>query len=225
MGETSVEEYVEGEEFTYDTLCVGGVPVYENVAQYLPKPLEARSEEWISPVIITVRDLSQPKIQKGIALGRQVLKALNMGDGFTHMEWFRTPEGEAVVGEIAARAPGAKLVDQMNWANDFDVFRGWAQAVTGATFEEQPSRAWHAAVVFKRAAGRGAITRIEGIDAVRHAIGAHIVEDALLPLGHPRRDWRSTLLSDGWIALRHPELELCRAMMDTVVRDVRMFAG
>ncbi|MCA9607743.1 MAG: ATP-grasp domain-containing protein, partial [Myxococcales bacterium] len=33
--EVSVEEYVEGEEFTYDTVCVDGKPLYENVAQYL----------------------------------------------------------------------------------------------------------------------------------------------------------------------------------------------
>ncbi|MSP25472.1 MAG: ATP-grasp domain-containing protein, partial [Myxococcales bacterium] len=79
--ELSVEEYVRGEEFTYDTVSIGGRPAFENVAQYLPKPLEARTEEWISPVIITVRDLEQPKIAKGTALGRRVLEALGMGDG------------------------------------------------------------------------------------------------------------------------------------------------
>ena len=93
VGEASCEEYIEGEEFTFDTVCIDGKPAYENVAQYLPKPIEMRSLEWVSPVIITVRDMKQPKIQGGIALGRKVLSALGMGDGFTHMEWFLTPEG------------------------------------------------------------------------------------------------------------------------------------
>ena len=31
--ELSVEEYIEGEEFTYDTVCIDGRPAYENVAQ------------------------------------------------------------------------------------------------------------------------------------------------------------------------------------------------
>ncbi|MEO0652593.1 MAG: ATP-grasp domain-containing protein, partial [Planctomycetota bacterium] len=52
--EVSVEEFIEGEEFTYDTICVGGQPQFENVAQYLPRPLAARTQSWISPVIITV---------------------------------------------------------------------------------------------------------------------------------------------------------------------------
>ncbi len=55
--EASCEEYIEGEEFTFDTVCIGGQPAYENIAQYLPKPIEARSLEWVSPVIITVRDM------------------------------------------------------------------------------------------------------------------------------------------------------------------------
>ncbi|MEA2747106.1 MAG: hypothetical protein QOI41_1249, partial [Myxococcales bacterium] len=40
VGEASCEEYIDGEEFTFDTVCIGGKPAYENVAQYLPKPIE-----------------------------------------------------------------------------------------------------------------------------------------------------------------------------------------
>ena len=98
--EASCEEYVEGEEFTFDTVCIDGKPAFENVAAYLPKPLEARSQEWVSPVIITVRDMYQERLAPGVELGRKVLTALGMGDGFTHMEWFLTPKGEAIFGEI-----------------------------------------------------------------------------------------------------------------------------
>ncbi|MEO0601719.1 MAG: hypothetical protein AAF211_09795, partial [Myxococcota bacterium] len=79
--EVSVEEFVDGEEFTYDTLCVDGVPVYENVAQYLPRPLVARTDEGCSPIIVTLKDLSAPRLTDGIALGRAVLGALGMGTG------------------------------------------------------------------------------------------------------------------------------------------------
>ena len=111
----SCEEFISGEEFTFDSVSIGGKPAYYNVAQYLPPPLIARSEEWVSPIIITVRDLEQPKLQDGIALGKKVLGALGMGDGFTHMEWFRKPDGEVVFGEIGCRPGGAHLVDQMNY--------------------------------------------------------------------------------------------------------------
>jgi hypothetical protein len=147
-----------------------------------------------------------------------------MHTGFTHMEWFRTPSGEAVFGEIAARAPGAKLVDQMNWANDFDAYRGWAQAVLYGRFDEVAHRRFHVAVVFKRAVGFGHITGIVGHRHIRETCGPHIVEDALLPIGTQRRDWKNTLLSDGWIALRHVDLDTTHRMMRTLIDDLKMYA-
>ena len=220
-----VEEFILGEELTYDAVSIAGVPAFDSVAHYHPKPLESRTQEWISPAQIVYRDPhAQPELAPGIALGRQVLTALGMQTGFTHMEWFRTTTGEAVFGEIAARAPGAKLVDQMNWANDFDVFRGWAQAVLHGRFDEVAHRQYHVGVVFKRAHGAGHISRVEGHAQVRAAFGQFIVEDALLPIGAARRDWKNTLLSDGWIAVRHPGLGACRGMMQAIVEDVRLFA-
>jgi len=222
--EVSVEEYIEGEEFTYDTICVDGQPAYENVAQYLPKPLEARSEEWISPVIITVRDLKQAKIQKGVALGRQVLKALNMGDGFTHMEWFHTPKGEAVFGEIGCRPGGARLVDQMNYTGDVDLFREWARAVCWKSFEASTARNYNCGIIFKRALGRGRITGIAGIETFKRRFRGSVVEDELSRPGTMRRDWKATLVSDGYLMVRHPDWDECRRICHSAATDVTLYA-
>ncbi len=223
--EVSVEEYVEGEELTYDTICIEGRPVFENVAQYLPKPLEARTHEWISPVIITVRDLAQDKLEGGLALGRQVLEALAMHDGFTHMEWFLTPSGEAVFGEIGARPGGAHLVDQMNYTCDTDLFLEWARAVCHHEFEADVERKYNCAIVFKRAAGHGRIQSITGLDDFRQRYGRWIVEEALLPVGAERRNWKHTLVSDGFLIVRHPQWDEARRMAFAAATDIALFAG
>lgn len=223
--EASLEEYIAGEEFTYDTICVGGHPAYENVAQYLPKPIEARGEEWISPVIITVRDLRQAKIQKGIALGRGVLKALGMGDGFTHMEWFHTPKGEAVFGEIGCRPGGARLVDQMNYTGDVDLFREWARVACWRSFETSTERKYNCGIVFKRAQGRGRITRIEGLQRWLQECGEWVVEEKLLRPGEHRRDWKQTLLSDGWVMVRHPDWDEAKRMSFAAATGITMYAS
>lgn len=222
--EASVEEYVEGEEFTFDTICVDGKPVYENVAQYLPKPIEARAVEWISPVIITVRDLAQPKMRKGVELGREVLSALGMGDGFTHMEWFYTPSGEAVFGEIGARPGGARLVDQMNYTGDVDLFREWARVACYRRFEASTERKYNVGVIFKRAKGQGRITRITGLKSWLERCGPWVVEETLLRPGTPRRDWKQTLISDGWLMVRHPDWETCKRMSFAAATDITMYA-
>ena len=127
--EVSVEEFVDGEELTFDTVCANGEILFENVMWYRPRPLQNRLHEWISPVSIVLRDLSVPELQAGRAMGAQVLAALGFRAGFTHMEWYRTASGEAVFGEIAARPPGARVVDLMNYACDADLYVGWAEAV------------------------------------------------------------------------------------------------
>jgi len=222
--EASVEEFIEGDEFTYDTVSVGGTPVFENVAQYLPKPLIARSNEWISPVIVTVKNLAQPAVTDGIKLGRQVLTALGMGDGFTHMEWFKKPSGEVVFGEIGCRPGGAHLVDQMNYTCDIDLFREWARAVCWHSFEASTHRKYNAAIIFKRAKGQGRITRITGLSEFLREYGGFVVENQLLPPGTPRRNWKNTLVSDGFILLRHPDWRIACELADLVATRVTMYA-
>lgn len=225
VGEASCEEFIDGEELTFDTVCIGGRPAFMNVAHYLPKPLIARTNEWISPVIITVRDLEQPMLKPGIELGKKVLTALGMGDGFTHMEWFLKPDGEAVFGEIGCRPGGAHLVDQMNYTCDIDLFREWARVSCWHTFDASTERKYNVAIVFKRALGQGRITRITGLDEYMRKYGRWVVEEQLLRVGTPRRNWKQTLTSDGHIIVRHPEWQSAQRMAFAAATDVTLYAN
>lgn len=224
VAECSIEEYIEGEELTFDTICVGGKPAYMNVAQYLPKPIIARSNEWVSPIITTVRELAQPALAGGIELGRGVLDALGMGDGFTHMEWFRKPSGEVVFGEIGCRPGGACIVDQMNYTSDIDLFREWARVVCWRSFEAVAPRKYNAAIIFKRAKGQGRITRITGLAEFMRRYGEFVVEQKLLPVGTPRRNWKHTLISDGHILLRHPDWRIANELANIVATEITLYA-
>ena len=170
--------------------------------------------------LVAVRDLDQPHLQAGLDLGRGVLKALGMGTGFTHMEWYRKSDGEVVFGEIGCRAGGARLVDQMNYTSDTDLFLGWARAVCGQPSGLSNKRMYNAAIVFKRAQGKGTIHRIEGLDELVRDHRHQICAMDLLPIGARRRDWTQTLISDGWLIVRDPDwttaLEVARRAADTV---------
>jgi hypothetical protein len=223
--EVSVEEFVDGEELTFDTVCANGEILFENVMWYRPRPLQNRLHEWISPVSIVLRDLSVPELQAGRAMGEQVLAALGFRAGFTHMEWYRTASGEAVFGEIAARPPGARVVDLMNYACDADLYAGWAEAVLHGRIGQTPTRRYNAGSIFKRAHGDGRITHIDGLDALRAAYGGDVVHVDLLPVGAPRRDWRATVMGDGWIVVRHHDLQRVIEMTERFAADLHLYAG
>jgi hypothetical protein len=223
--EVSVEEWIEGEEYTFDTVCADGRILYFNLAWYRPKPIVGRSVEWISPQTVTLRDVDHPHLRGGIELGLGVLRALGFRTGFTHMEWFRKPDGEAVFGEIAARPPGARSTELMNYGCDIDVFRGWAEATCHGRWSQPVERKYNAAVIFKRAQGEGRIQRIEGLEGLLARYGSSITCVNLLPLGAPRRNWKATLISDGYLIVRHPDLDACLEMADRVGTHLRLVAG
>jgi len=50
-----------------------------------------------------------------------------------------------------------------------------------------------------------------------------VVED-LLPLGAQRRNWKQTLISDGYLIVRHPQLDRTLEIADAVGRDLQLDA-
>jgi len=113
----------------------------------------------------------------------------------------------------------------MNYASDLDLFRGWAEAELHGRFTQPIERRYNCASIFKRAQGQGRIQRVEGLGELLAEYGPHVVLVDLLPIGAHRRDWLQTLISDGMIVVRHPDLDATLQMADRFGTDLRMIAG
>jgi hypothetical protein len=224
VDEVSVEEFIQGEEYTFDTVSIEGAIAYSNVSWYRPPPLIARTVEWISPQTVALRDIGRKDLRSGVELGKKVLAALGYRSGFTHMEWFLCPDGEAIFGEIGARPPGARSVDIMNYVSDIDLFKGWAEAVTRGSFSQSLERLYNAIIIFKRARGSGRIRYIEGLERLLSHYGRSVVSIDLLPVGSTRRNWKQTLLSDGHMIIRDPDLQTAMHIADRVGTDLQIQA-
>jgi biotin carboxylase len=221
----SVEEFVEADEYTFDTICIDGEIKFFNICRYRPRPLDSKQSEWISQQTIAIRDVDDPYLEPGRRMGAAVIKALGFQTGFTHMEWYMKSDGEAVFGEIAARPAGANTVDIMNFASDLDLYGGWAEAVSFGKFSQKIERKYNAAHIFKRAVGEGHIQRIEGLQGLLADFGEHICVVDLLPIGAPRRNWKQTLRSDGMVIIRHPDFSATCEIADAVGTRLQMYAG
>jgi hypothetical protein len=223
--EVSVEEFVEGEDYTFETLTVDGTIQFYSIGFYRPRALIQKNNLWISPQTVVVRDVDAAEYDVGRKMGFDVIEALGFDTGYTHMEWYRTDSGEAVFGEIGARPPGARLVDLINFASDIDTYTGWAETVVHGRFSQPVERRYNSVWVFKRAQGDGRIQRIEGLGPLMHEFGQHIVNLDILPIGAPKRNAEQTLVGDGIIMLRHPDLQTLLDMADRFGTDLQMYAG
>ena len=181
--------------------------------------------EWVSPVYVGLKDISVDHVAGGREMGRQVLAALGFRSGFTHMEWYRRHDGEVVFGEIGARPPGARTVDVMNYVVDGDLFRGWAEAVVHGRLTQDTTHRFNVASITKRARGQGRITGVEGLSRLLVTYGEHVVALELKGIGEPRADWRRSIIGDGRIVVRHPDLQTVFEMSERFASDLHLHAG
>jgi len=223
--EVSVEEFIDGEDCTFDTVCAGGEIAYFNIAFYRPRALVGRLNQWISQQTICLRDVDGEWARNGRAMGFAVHRALGVHTGFVHMEWYRLPDGQAVFGEIAARPPGVRTVDLMNFACDLDLYRGWAEAACFGRFSQPVERKYNSAGIFKRADGPGIVRRIDGLDRILAEIGHHVCAVNLTPVGSPAVGAEQSVIGDGFVMLRHPDLGATLEMADRVATEVRLRTG
>ena len=101
---------------------------------------------------------------------------------------------------------------------------GYAEAELAGTFSPSGERKYNACNIFKRAQGRGRITRIEGLESILARFGEHIAHIDLLPVGAERRNWIQTLVSDGYVCVRHADLQACMDISDAVGTDLQLYA-
>jgi hypothetical protein len=213
------EEFLQGREYSFETLTVGGTPRFHSISHYLPGPLEAVENPWIQWCAMLPRDISGPQFDGARQLAARTIQALGIRDAMTHMEWFRRPDGSLAVGEIAARPPGAQIVRMMSYAHDTDMYRAWARAVVDEDCDGPWERRYAVGVAFLRGSGQGRVAQIDGLDRAQALAGSLVVETRLPRTGMPRS---SSYEGDGWVIFRHPDTRRVEQALRHTIQSVRV---
>ena len=135
-----LEEFLTGDEGSYDSVMTDGQLVWDSVSRYLPTPLEVLRNPWIQWAVLMPRDIGGPEYDDIRAIAPTALRALGLRTGLTHMEWFRRPDGTVAVSEVAVRPPGAQISSMLCYAHDFDLYRAWAQLMVDGSFTPRRAR-------------------------------------------------------------------------------------
>lgn len=212
-----MEEFVVGEEHSFDAVSIGGRPVWHSINDYLPSPLEVVREPWIQWCVVLPREVDDPRYDGIRRVAADALSALGVDTGMSHMEWFRRPDGSVAISEVGARPPGARFVHLISWAHDFDMFRAWADLVVHGRFEPLP-RPYAAGAAYLRAQGSGRISGVRGLEAIRDV--EPIVVEARIP--EPGQPTSGTYEGEGFVIVRHPDTEVVRRAVSHIVSSVRV---
>lgn len=216
-----LEEFVKGEEFSFDSMSIGGQHIFHSISEYAPTPLQVMETPWIQWTVLLPRDVSGPEFEDIHAAGSRALDALGMVSGMTHMEWFRRTDGSIAISEVAARPPGAQFTSLISYAYDRNMYSAWAEAVIFDRFEV-PERLYSTGAAYLRGQGTGRVARVHGLERARDELGDLVVEAKIPDPGQPKS---TSYEGEGYVILRHTETERVRAGLRRVVEILRVELG
>ncbi|MDX1388117.1 MAG: ATP-grasp domain-containing protein [Acidobacteriota bacterium] len=216
-----LEEFITGEEHSFDTVSIRGRHEWHSVSRYYPTPLEVMENPWIQWCVLLPRKIDDPSFDEIRKVAGRALDALGMVTGLSHMEWFRRENGTIAISEVGARPPGAQFVTLMSYAHDMNFYKAWAELMVFESFEP-PERRYSVGAAFLRGQGRGRVKAIRGLDEAQRELG-HLVAEVKLPsFGQARA---SSYEGEGFVILRHPETEVVKQALARVLSLVRVELG
>lgn len=219
----ALEEFIEGHEGFLDTLTIKGQVVHEFVSHYYPNVLEAMRNRWISPQIIVTNRIQAPGYEEVRQMARKVIGALGIETSATHMEWFFGPKG-LKFSEIGCRPPGVSVWDLYSAANDFDIYREWAEAVLRQRPLSPPSRRYSAGMIALRPDRDGRIAGYEGLEETLGPLQSWILDAHLPSPGTPTQPVEAGYMANAWIRVRHEDYDQLREILDRIGQGVNVRA-
>ncbi|MGH2375209.1 MAG: ATP-grasp domain-containing protein [bacterium] len=210
-----LEEFLTGEEHSFETISIGGRAIWHSLTHYYPTPLEVLHTPWMQWRVVLPREIDEPRYDDIRRVAFTSLEVLGMDTGLTHLEWFRRPNGSLAISEVAARPPGAQISTLISRAHDIDFLSAWARVMVYEEFEP-PERRYAAGIAYLRGQGQGRVKAIHGLEQAEHDVG-HLVVDVKLPtIG---QDPSGSYEGEGYIIVRHPQTQVVE---DAVLRLVTL---
>jgi biotin carboxylase len=213
-----LEEFVVGDEHSFDAVVIDGRPVWHSVSRYLPSPLEVLREPWIQWCVLLPRTIDGPAYGPIRQAGFAALGALGLSTGLAHMEWFRRADGSVAISEVGARPPGAQFMTLLSFAHDRDLYREWARLAVFDAFDAT-ARKFAVGCAYLRGQGEGRVRAVRGLEEVAREIGPLVVEARLPEAGRPAKGGYE---GDGHVIVRHPDTEVVERALTTIVSHLRV---
>lgn len=218
---TLFEEFMSGEEHSFDSVYVRGRPVWYSISRYHPTPLEVMEKPWVQWCVLLPREVDGPGYADIRHHGTRVLDELGLQTGLSHMEWFRRPEGGLAISEVAARPPGAQFTTLISYAHELDFYKAWPRLMVFEDFEP-PKRLFATGAVFLRGQGEGRVKAVHGVEQAQKEIGALVVEAKLPKEGQPAA---SSYEGEGYVIVRDPDTARVEQALTRILELIRVELG
>jgi len=210
------EAYLHGQELCFDTITIDNEPQLHSICLYYPSILEAiehPDQQW---TCLMPREMDDDLYGDFIEQGLEAVRALSVGNSFTHMEGFLDPNRRLLgFTDATLRPAGARIGPMLGFAYDIDPYRAWARVAVDGCFDGPWERKFAVGTIFLRGSGSGVIEKIDGIEIVNEQLGGLLVDVRWPRVGVKKSD---TYTGDGYITIRHPDTDRVKSALE-FIRD------
>jgi len=215
---TLFEEFIQGEEYSFEAISICGQVVWHSLTRYHPSPLEVLKNPWIQWCVLLPREVDHPRFDDMREVNARSLNVLGMGTGLSHMEWFRRDDGSLAVSEVGARPPGAQIMSLMSYATDKNFYDAWAELMVWDRFSV-PERKYAVGAAYLRGMGQGRVKTIHGLEQAQEEVGEVVVEARLPQPGQPAS---SGYEGEGYVIVRHQQTAVVEKVLQRLVSLIRV---
>lgn len=214
------EVYLHGQELCLDTITLNNEPQLNSICCYYPSILEALEHPEKQWTCILPRDIDDDHYSDFIEQGLDAVRALSVGNSFTHMEGFLDSEGRLLgFTDATLRPAGARIGPMLGFAYDIDPYRAWARVVVDGRFDGPWQRNYAVGTIFLRGTGSGVVERVDGIDTINRELCDLIIDVRWPMIGARKSD---TYTGDGFITIRHHNTIDVQRALDFIANTVQI---
>jgi hypothetical protein len=213
------EVVVEGQELCLDTITIDNEPQFHSICCYYPSILEALEQpatQWSCVMPRELDGIYADFIQAGL----EAVRALSVGNSFTHMEGFVDGDGKPLgFHDATLRPAGARIGPMLGFAYDVDVHRAWARVVVDGGFDGPWERKYGVGTVFLRGQGSGVVQHVTGSETVVNELGSMLVDASWPRVGVKKSE---TYTGDGYVTVRHENTDEVKEALSFIGEAVRL---
>ncbi len=216
-----LEEFLHGEEFSFDSVVIDGCVVWHSISCYRPAPLTVLENPWIQWCVLLPRKIDGAEFDPIRRAAAEALTVLGLDSGLTHMEWFRRSDGSIAISEVAARPPGAQFTSLISNVSDLDFYAAWPRLQIFDQFTV-PERRYAAGAAYLRGMGEGRIRAVHGVEQLKREFGP-IMMDSYWPVAGTNQ--APGYEGSGFVIYRHPETAVVEQALQRTLETVRVELG
>jgi hypothetical protein len=212
------EAFLHGQELCFDTITIDNEPQLHSICFYYPSILEAIEHPEMQWSCLMPREIDfyGDFIEQGLA----AVRALSVGNSFTHMEGFLDADGRLLgFTDATLRPAGARIGPMLGFAYDIDPYRAWARVAVDGCFDGPWKRKYAVGTIFLRGTGSGVVEHVEGIETIKGELSDLIV-DARWP--KPGAQKSDTYTGDGYLTIRHPDTSKIKTALEFIRETVKI---